>query len=63
VVQYSPAGELGVQAAGNSVLTTDFFGFDTSNHHFHLRGLGSVSEMGDVVLGLVADGMADPAGG
>jgi len=44
----------------SSVLTTDFFGFDTSNDHFHLQGLGSVSEMGDAVLGLVAREMEAP---
>jgi Phosphorylase superfamily len=38
----------------SSVLTTDFFGFDTSDNHYGLRGLGAVSEMGDAVLGLVA---------
>jgi hypothetical protein len=36
-----------------SVLTTDFFGFDTSDDHYGLQGLGAVSEMGDAVLGLV----------
>ena len=36
-----------------AVLTTDFFGFDTSNNHYGLQGLGSVSEMGDAVLGRV----------
>lgn len=35
-----------------SVLTTDFFGFDTSDNHYNLKGLGSASEMGDAVLGL-----------
>ena len=40
-----------------SVVTTDFFGFDTSNNHFKLQGLGHVSEMGDAVLGLVAGQM------
>jgi purine-nucleoside phosphorylase len=38
----------------SSVVTTDFFGFDTSDNHFQLQGLGDVSEMGDAVLGLVA---------
>jgi hypothetical protein len=38
----------------SSVVTTDFFGFDTSDNHFKLQGLGDVSEMGDAVLGLVA---------
>jgi nucleoside phosphorylase len=37
-----------------SVVTTDFFGFDTSDNHYRLQGLGDVSEMGDAVLGLVA---------
>ncbi|MBC2806974.1 hypothetical protein C3Y94_027980 [Rhizobium ruizarguesonis] len=43
----------------NSVLTTDFFGFDTSDNHYHLQGLGAVSEMGDAVLGLVASQLAE----
>jgi hypothetical protein len=46
-------------ALTSSVVTTDFFGFDTSNDHYHLQGLGDVSEMGDAVLGLVAKGMGD----
>src|SRR5262249_32570394 len=41
-------------ALASSVVTTDFFGFDTSDDHFHLQGLGDVSEMGDAILGLVA---------
>ena len=40
-----------------SVVTTDFFGFDTSDNHYGLKGLGAVSEMGDAVLGLVAKRM------
>jgi nucleoside phosphorylase len=40
-----------------SVVTTDFFGFDTSNDHYKLQGLGDLSEMGDAVLGLVAQDM------
>ena len=43
-----------LNALGSSVVTTDFFGFDTSNDHYKLQGLGDVSEMGDAVLGLVA---------
>jgi nucleoside phosphorylase len=43
-----------------SVVTTDFFGFDTSDNHYHLQGLGDVSEMGDAVLGLVASRMESP---
>ncbi len=38
----------------SSVVTTDFFGFDTSDNHYKLQGLGDVSEMGDAILGLVA---------
>jgi hypothetical protein len=44
----------------SSVVTTDFFGFDTSDNHYHLQGLGDVSEMGDAVLGLVASEIAGP---
>ena len=40
-------------ALASSVVTTDFFGFDTSDDHYQLQGLGAVSEMGDAVLGLV----------
>ena len=45
----------------SSVVTTDFFGFDTSDNHYKLQGLGDVSEMGDAVLGLVAKQMGDDA--
>lgn len=48
---------VGPKALASSVVTTDFFGFDTSDDHYHLQGLGSVSEMGDAVLGLVASEM------
>jgi len=44
---------VGPKDVASSVLTTDFFGFDTSDNHFKLQGLGRVSEMGDAVLGLV----------
>jgi nucleoside phosphorylase len=37
-----------------SVVTTDFFGFDNVENSFKLQGLGSLSEMGDAVLGAVA---------
>jgi hypothetical protein len=43
-----------------SVVTTDFFGFDTSDNHYGLQGLGDVSEMGDAVLGLVCSQMQTP---
>lgn len=42
------------------VVTTDFFGFDTSDNHYKLEGLGDVSEMGDAVLGLVTSQMTKP---
>jgi Phosphorylase superfamily len=45
----------------SAVLTTDFFGFDTSDDHYHLQDLGSVSEMGDAVLGLVASDLGESA--
>ncbi len=48
-------------ALSSSVVTTDFFGFDTSDNHYHLKGLGDVSEMGDAVLGLVANEMGSMA--
>lgn len=44
----------------SSVVTTDFFGFDTSDNHYGLKGLGDVSEMGDAILGLVASQMKTP---
>jgi hypothetical protein len=43
-----------------SVVTTDFFGFDTSANTYPLQGLGSLSEMGDAVLGYVVKSMATP---
>jgi len=46
-----------VNGLKSSVVTTDFFGFDTSDDHYHLQGLGDVSEMGDAVLGLVCSRM------
>jgi hypothetical protein len=48
-------------ALASSVVTTDFFGFDTSDNHYGLKGLGDLSEMGDAVLGLVAKQMGDKA--
>ena len=48
-------------ALSSSVVTTDFFGFDTSDNHYKLQGLGDVSEMGDAVLGLVAEEMGESA--
>jgi hypothetical protein len=55
IVQVSP------RALESSVVTTDFFGFDTSDNHYHLQGLGDMSEMGDAVLGLVTSQMGTKA--
>jgi len=48
-------------ALSSSVVTTDFFGFDTSKNYYKLQGLGDVSEMGDAVLGLVCHEMGAKA--
>ncbi len=48
-------------ALASSVITTDFFGFDTSDNRYKLRGLGDVAEMGDAVLGLVSKKMGTSA--
>ena len=48
-------------ALTSAVVTTDFFGFDTSDNHYKLQGLGDCSEMGDAVLGLVAKEMGAQA--
>ena len=45
--------KIGSNDLNSSVVTTDFFGFDTSDNRYKLQGLGDVSEMGDAVLGLV----------
>ena len=50
-----------LKALESCVVTTDFFGFDTSNDHYKLQGLGDVCEMGDAVLGLVASEIGDGA--
>jgi hypothetical protein len=55
IVRVAPA------ALNSSVVTTDFFGFDTSDNHYRLQGLGDVSEMGDAILGLVTSGMGKSA--
>lgn len=43
----------------SSIVTTDFFGFDTTDDHFKLKGLGDASEMGDAVLGMVVQSLGD----
>jgi Phosphorylase superfamily len=55
IVRVSPG------ALASCVVTTDFFGFDTSDNHYGLQGLGDVSEMGDAVLGLVCSEMGPKA--
>jgi nucleoside phosphorylase len=52
---------VGPTKLNQSVVTTDFFGFDISDNHYKLRGLGDVCEMGDAVLGLVADRLGTAA--
>jgi nucleoside phosphorylase len=51
----------GARLLARGILTTDFFGFDTSSNYYGLKNLGTVSEMGDAVLGLVAQEMGDKA--
>jgi hypothetical protein len=53
--------KVAAHALASSVVTTDFFGFDTSDNHYALQGLGDVSEMGDAVLGLVCSGLGAAA--
>jgi Phosphorylase superfamily len=36
------------------IVTTDFFGFDTSDNHYGLQGHGDLSEMGDAIVPLLA---------
>lgn len=38
-----------------SIVTTNFFGFDTSDNHYKLQKTGALSEMGDIILGAVAE--------
>ena len=46
--------------AAHPILTTDFFEFGTSANAQELLPLGCGLEMGDAVLGMVADAMTDP---
>jgi hypothetical protein len=50
-----------LKALTSCVVTTDFFGFDTSDNHYKLQGLGDVCEMGDGVLGLAISEMGQTA--
>jgi nucleoside phosphorylase len=43
------------------IVTTDFFGFDNVENSYKLRGLGDLSEMGDAVLGAVAQELGSHA--
>jgi Phosphorylase superfamily len=43
------------------VVTTDFFAFDDTTNTFQLQGLGGAVEMGDAVLGLVAQQLGTAA--
>ena len=49
------------KAVKSAVVTTDFFGFDTSNNRYKLWGQGNVSEMGDAILGKVSKAMGSKA--
>ena len=53
--------KVSTRGLSDSVVTTDFFGFDISDNHYKLQGLGDVCEMGDAVLGLVARQMGKKA--
>ena len=55
IVRVSPSADMA------SVVTTDFFGFDTSNNYYKLWRLGDLSEMGDAVLGMVMGDLAAKA--
>lgn len=48
-------------ALPSSVVTTDFFGFDTTGNVFKLQGMGDACEMGDAVLGMVAQQLGSQA--
>ncbi len=49
------------QELAASVVTTDFFGIDTTDNHFNLKGLGRACEMGDAILGKIAKDMGGAA--
>jgi hypothetical protein len=56
-----PPKILRTSGLSSSVVTTDFFGFDTSDNRYELQKLGDVSEMGDAVLGMVMSKMGTTA--
>jgi hypothetical protein len=43
----------------DTVVTTDFFGFDDSTDHYKLEGLGRVCEMGDAMVGQALQAFPD----
>ena len=43
------------------IATTDFFGFDNTDHTYALEGHGALSEMGDAVLGMVSQQLGSKA--
>lgn len=45
----------------SSIVTTNFFGFDTSSDYYKLKKTGALSEMGDVVLGAVWEDLGSTA--
>jgi hypothetical protein len=47
--------------AVTGILTTDFFGFDNTANTYGLQGKGTLSEMGDAVLGMVGNEMGTEA--
>ena len=49
------------RSLATSIVTTDFFGFDNVENSYKLQGLGDLSEMGDAVLGAVANGLGKKA--
>ena len=44
-----------------SIVTTNFFGFDTSDDYYKLQKTGALSEMGDIILGAVAEELGPSA--
>lgn len=51
----------GGDAPPPDIVTTDFFAFDDTSDTFRLQGLGGAVEMGDAVLGLVAQELGPDA--
>lgn len=45
--------------AGETIVTTDFFGFDDSTDHYGLQELGQACDMGDAMVGQAMQGLPD----